>query len=252
MNWGVDGNDEYVTWTGVLRKIISIVTDNMKRRTEMEKIIVTNEQVKILHNERFLKMYDLQYREGKHYFEATRRETEDLVVLKDEAEFKSMIPDAVTVAVVVYLKSEAPKLLLTYEYRYPLAQYVLSPVAGLVDPEDKEAEEPLVQTAIREIKEESGLDFDEATDRAYVINPCAFSSPGMTDESNGFACAEIHIDNLDVLTHNGAVGTEMFDGFILMDIEEAKETYSLGRDSRGFCYSLATWAVLGYFINKWS
>lgn len=218
----------------------------------MEKIIVTNEQVKILHNERFLKMYDLQYKEGKHYFEATRRNQEDLVVLKNDDEFKNMVPDAVTVAVVVYLKDEAPKLLLTYEYRYPLAQYVLSPVAGLIDPEDKEKDDPLVSTAIREIHEEAGLLFNESTDEAYVINPCAFSSPGMTDESNGFVCAEIHIDNLDVLNHNGAVGSEMFDGFILLDIDDAKDIYASGRDSRGFCFSLATWAVVGYFISKWS
>lgn len=215
----------------------------------MKEFIVTNEQVKMIHNERFLKLYDLLYREGKHYFEATRRDKENLVVLMDQDEFKKMIPDAVTVVTVLHVKNEEPKLLLTYEYRYPLAQYVLSPVAGLVDPEDKENDEPLISTAIREIEEEAGIVFCKETDRISVINPCAFSSPGMTDESNGFVCAEIHIDNIEVLNHNGAVGTEMFDEFILLNKEEAKEIYMTGRDARGCCFSLQTWAVLGYFIN---
>jgi len=217
----------------------------------MQEFEIKKEHVELIKNERFLKMYDLKYREGKHYFEATRREQDNLVVLMNKEEFKNIIPDAVTVAVVVHYNNETPKLLLTYEYRYPLGQYVLSPIAGLIDPEDKETDNPLITTAIREIKEESGLEYNEATDRVEIINPCAFSSPGMTDESNGFVCAEIHIDNLEVLNHNGAVGTEMFDGFVLLDIDEAKEIYSSGRDSRGYCYSLATWAVVGYFISKW-
>ena len=53
---------------------------------KMEKIIITNEQVKMLHNERFLKMFDLQYKEGKHYFEATRRELDDVVAIKSDDE----------------------------------------------------------------------------------------------------------------------------------------------------------------------
>ncbi len=205
-----------------------------------------------IYNGRFLKMFDLQYKDGKHYFEATRRDLDELVAIKSDEEFKKMIPDAVTAAVVVYVNDDEPKLLLTYEYRYPLAQFVLSPVAGLIDPEDKECDNPLAATAIREIEEEAGLKFDKSKDSISVINPCACSSPGMTDESNGFVCAEIHIDNVEVLTHTGAVGTEMFDGFLLLGIDEVKEIYNSGRDARGCCFSLATWAVMGYFVNKYA
>ena len=60
------------------------------------------------------------------------------------------------------------------------------------------------------------------------------------------------IDNLDDLTHNGAVGSEIFDGFELLDVDAAKRIYMNGRDDKGHCFSLATWAVLGYFVAKWS
>lgn len=218
----------------------------------MEKIIVTSDQVNALCNKRFLKLYDINYKTDTHYFVATRRDKEDMVVLKSDDEKNTLIPDAVTIAVVVFLPKQKPMLLLSYEYRYPIGEFLLSPVAGLIDPEDREGGNPLITSSIREIKEETGLDYNEETDKIYVINPCAFSSPGMTDESNAFICAEIHIDNLDDLTHNGAVGSEIFDGFELVDVETARQIYLNGRDDKGHCYSLATWAVLGYFTSKWS
>lgn len=43
-----------------------------------------------------------------------------------------------------------------------------------------------------------------------------FSSPGMTDESNAFLCAEINVENFDMLSQAGAVGGELFDGFAIL------------------------------------
>ena len=174
-------------------------------------------------------MYDLRYAEGRHYFDASRRKKEDLVALKSDKEFQSMLPDAVTIAVVLKLRNGETKLLLSYEYRYPVGQFQLSPVAGLIDEEDKEKENPLIEAAIREIKEESGITV-KSTDKIKVINPCAFSSPGMTDESNAFLCAEIEMEDLSVLNQDGAVGSELFDGFLLLDKEEATKVFSSGRD----------------------
>ncbi len=218
----------------------------------MKKIIVTKEMIKNLYNGRFLKLCDLQYGEGKHYYEATRRELDDVVVVKGHNEKNNLIADAVTIAIIVFLPGESAKLLLTYEYRYPVGEFLLSPVAGLIDPEDKETCDILKTAAVREINEESGLKFNEKTDTIRVINPCAFSSPGMTDESNAFVCAELHLDNLDEINHNGAVGSELFDGFEVLDVEAARKIYNDGRDKHGFFYSLQTWAVLGYFINNYA
>lgn len=209
---------------------------------------INRDRIETLHEEKFLKFYDLQYAEGKHYFEVSRREKKDLAVRMSDEEVREMLPDAVTIAVVLHLPGNQTRLLMSYEYRYPAGQYLLSPVAGLLDPEDRNEPDPLVSAAIREIREETGLTVKDG-DQVYVLNPCAFSSPGMTDESNAFLCAEITIDNPEELNHNGAVGSEMFDGFELLDREQALKIFRTGRDKHGNFFSLSTWTVLSVFLS---
>lgn len=213
----------------------------------MDKPKMTKENIVTLQDAKFLKFYDLQYAEGRHYFEATRRNKENVVALKSEDELKSMLPDAVTVSVVLHLKNEEPKLLLSYEFRYPVAQFMLSPVAGLIDPEDIDGGNALVTSAVREIKEETGITVRD-TDKITVINPCAFSTPGMTDESNAFLRADIYRDDISELNHDGAVGGEMFGDFVMLTKNEAREIYRSGRDEKGVFYSLSTWAILADFL----
>ncbi len=210
---------------------------------------INKDRIETLYESRFLNCYDLQYSEGKHYYAASRRDKKNLVVKKTDAEVKEMLPDAVTIAVVLHCPGEEPRLLMNYEYRYPIGQYLLSPIAGLLDPEDRDDPDPLVSAAIREIKEESGLTVKDS-DKVYVLNPCAFSTPGMTDESNAFLCAEITLDSTDGLNQNGAVGSEMFDGFELLSRERAREIFRSGRDEHGNFYSLAAWMVLGIFLSQ--
>ena len=208
---------------------------------------IEKERIDTLYESRFLKCYDLRYAEGKHYYEASRRGKDDLVAAMPEKEFREMLPDAVTVAVVLHLPGGDTRLLMSYEYRYPIGRFLLSPVAGLLDPEDRLSPDPLVRAAIREIKEETGLTVRES-DRVYVLNPCAFCTPGITDESNAFLCAELTPDSLEELNQNGAVGAEKFNGFELLDRERAQKIFRSGRDEKGNFYSLAAWAVLGVFL----
>lgn len=214
----------------------------------MERLVLKKEQIVPMQETKFLNMYDIQYKEGKHYYDVTRRKAEDTVALMSTEEFQNMSPDAVTIAVIVNLPGEEPKLLLSYEYRYPVGQFLLSPVAGLIDPEDLACENPLIEAAIREIKEETGLTVKD-TDEIFVINPCTFASPGMTDESNAFLCAKIWVDNLDELNQDGAVGSEMFNGVELLSREQIKEIFASGRDKNGNFMPLQTWAVMGYFLS---
>ena len=209
---------------------------------------INKDRIETLYESRFLNMFDLQYAEGRHYYEATRRSKDSLVLKKKDAEFRSMLPDAVTIAVVLHLPGNETRLLMSYEYRYPVGQFLLSPVAGLLDPEDQSGPDPLVSAAIREIREETGLTVKE-TDKVYVLNPCAFSSPGMTDESNAFLCAELTLDSLDDLNQNGAEGSELFNGFELLDRQRAQEIFRTGRDEQGNFYSLAAWMVLSIFLS---
>ncbi|MBP3238533.1 MAG: NUDIX hydrolase [Lachnospiraceae bacterium] len=210
---------------------------------------IDKNNIETLYENRFLKCYDLRYAEGKHYYESSRRKKDELVVRKNDPEFKNMLPDAVTIAVVLHLPGNDTRLLMSYEYRYPIGQFLLSPVAGLLDPEDRNCEEPLISASVREIKEETGLTV-KPDDKVYVLNPCAFSTPGMTDESNAFLCAEITLDDTDILNHKGAVGTELFDGFELLDRARAEKIYRDGRDEKGNFYSLAAWMVLGIFLSR--
>lgn len=212
------------------------------------KPIIKKENVVPLYESRFLRVFDLQYEEGKHYFDATRRPLDNIMAIKSDEEFKSALPDAVTCVVIVKINDEEPKLLLTNEYRYPAGQFLLSPPAGLLDPEDAKEEYPILSTAIREIKEETGIDI-KSTDKLFAINPLLFSTPGMTDESNALVCAVINLEDTNSITQEGAVGTECFNGFQLVDETTARRLLNQGRDDNGIFYSIFTWASLMYFVS---
>ena len=209
---------------------------------------IKKENVKPLFDSKFIKVFDLQYEEGKHYFDATRRSLDRIAALKSSEEFRAMLPDAVTCVVILNIKDEEPKLLLSKEYRYPAGQFLLSPPAGLLDPEDAGTENPILTAAKREIKEETGLTITEK-DSLFVINPLLFSSPGMTDESNAFACAVVRLEDKSGLSQDGAVGSECFDGFELLSKEEAMEILKSGKDKEGIFYSVYTYCCLMYFVS---
>ncbi len=213
-----------------------------------EKIQINRNQVKTLLDTRFVKVFDLQYAEGKHYYDATRRDLDHLTAVKDDEAFQAMIPDAVSCFVIVETKDAPPKLLLNWEYRYTAGQFLLSVPAGLIDPEDAETACPALTAAAREIQEETGLQVC-AGDSLTLVSPLVFSTPGLSDESNALACAVLHPENLDGLNQTGAVGSEMFDGFKLVDENEAKKLIRDGRDEHGVFLPLYTWAGLMWFVS---
>ena len=209
---------------------------------------IKKENVETIIDKKFIRLFDLKYEEGKHYFDATRRPIDEIVAIKDEDEFKKMLPDAVSCVVVVN-DGDEPKLLLSYEYRYPAGRFLLSVPAGLVDKADENADNPILETAKREIHEETGIVIDDTKDRIMVINPLLFSTPGMTDESNALVLAVLNDADLTALTQEGAEGQECFDGFVLLTKDEAKEVLKTGVDAKGHFYSVYTWAALMYFCN---
>ncbi|MGN0432209.1 MAG: NUDIX hydrolase [Lachnospiraceae bacterium] len=209
---------------------------------------ITKQNIIPLFESKYIKVFDLKYNENSHYYDATRRPAEKLVAAKSEEEFRTMLPDAVTCVVILSIKGDEPRLLLTKEFRYPTGQFLLSPPAGLLDAEDENTENPILSAAAREIEEETGIKCKN-TDTLSIINPLLFSSPGMTDESNALVCAVIHLEDTSVLSQEGAVGSECFDGFQLLSPAEAKEILKTGRDADGIFYSVYTWASLMYFVS---
>ncbi|MDO4474730.1 MAG: NUDIX hydrolase [Eubacteriales bacterium] len=210
--------------------------------------MIPKDKIKTMFDAKFVRVYDLQYKEGKHYYNASRRKAEDLVAVKEEKDFKEMLPDAVSCFVVLDCKEKEPVLLTFYEYRYPAGQYLLSVPAGLLDEKDKNEENPIFSTAIREIKEETGLSFGK-NDSIKMVSPLSFSTPGMTDESNALVCVVMHPDDLGELSQEGAVGSELFSGFELLTKEQAMEVLKTGRDKYGNFFSMMTWAGLMYFVS---
>ncbi len=209
---------------------------------------IRKEDIKAVFDSPYVKVADIQYAPGKHYYDATRRNMEELIAVKSDEEFRTMLPDAVSCIVILDTPGEEPKLLLSYEYRYPVGRYLLSVPAGLLDKEDEDGQDPVYSAAVREIKEETGLEVTEG-DRVFAVNPLVFSTPGMTDESNALVCAVLRNADLSALSQEGAVGSEQFDGFALLTREDAIRVLRDGRDERGNFYPLYTWAALSYFVS---
>ena len=189
--------------------------------------IIKKEQVETVYDSRFIKVFDLQYEPGKHYFDATRRSVENLAAVKNDEEFKQMLPDAVSCVVILKVKDQEPRLCLSREYRYPAGQFLLSVPAGLLDPEDAAQENPVFHAAIRELREETG----------------------MTDESNALVQITLNREEMPKVSQEGAVGTECFDGFLLLTREEAQKILKDGVDDQGLFYPLYTWAALMCFVT---
>lgn len=206
------------------------------------------DQIKTIYDSRYVKLYDLQYEEGVHYYMASRNSKDELPALISTEDYMDLSPDSASCFVVIRVKGEEPKLLLSWEYRYPAGQYLLSVPAGLIDPEDKGKPDAVIITAKRELKEETGIEVLDC-DEVKVVNPFVFSTPGLTDEGNALVFISINRDEMPAIDQGGAVGSEKFKGYELLDKKKAEELLMRGRDDHGVYYPLYTWAALMFFMG---
>ena len=201
-------------------------------------------KIDTLFENRYVNVYDLCYEDGRHYYDASRRKKEDLVAASEKPE----LPDAVSAFVILRCLDGQERLLLFHEYRYPTGQYGLSIPSGLIDEKDRDSEDPAMHAILRELREETGLVLKEG-DRAKLISPFVFCTPGLSDESTALIAIHAALDEKQHLSQSGAEGSEIFDGFQLVTRAEAEEILKRGTDDAGIPYPLVTWAAMMYFVN---
>lgn len=117
---------------------------------------------------------------------------------RKEDKLKLHTKDIQAEGVVIYpiCREEPDKIVMIRQYRYPLDDYLYELPAGLID----EGETP-AESAIREMKEETGMDFEvyEAGNEAY--RRPFFMGAGFTDESCnavfGYASGTISRDEME-------------------------------------------------------
>ena len=132
--------------------------------------------IKKLTDNRFLNLYeqDAVFRNGSRapYYVASRRKTVDQL----KAVTHDNHPDGVILYGVHGEKKD--KVVLIRQFRYPVNGYVYEFPAGLVEPG-----EDMLEAGVREMKEETGLEFAPVDGGSYC-RPF-FTTVGMTDESCG-------------------------------------------------------------------
>ena len=149
----------------------------------MERI---NKVEQVTHN-KFVNLYnlDVTHKNGRKskYFVASRA--------KEESELKLRSGEMNADGVVIYALygEKHDRVVLIRQYRYPAGGYVYELPAGLVDPGEN-----FHQAAVRELKEETGLEFHPLTVDPMYEKP-AFTTVGLTDEAcgtvYGYATGEI-------------------------------------------------------------
>lgn len=143
--------------------------------------------VRKLTDNKFLNLYEMDALTNKgepfHYFFATRNKEETLPVLTGKL---------LSNGIVIYpiWKDDPQKIVMIRQYRYPLDKWIYELPAGLID-----EGETASQAAVREMKEETGLDFLPYEGGNAALRRPFYLGAGMTDETStavyGFASGEI-------------------------------------------------------------
>lgn len=118
-----------------------------------------------------------------HYYFASRNKEKELPLLTGKVSSNGIV-------IYPVWKKEPDKLVMIRQYRYPLDAWIYELPAGLVD----EGESPK-EAAVREMKEETGLDFIPYENGAKEFQNPFFLGAGMTDETStsvfGYADGEL-------------------------------------------------------------
>ena len=145
-------------------------SDQNERRETLKRIAET----KKLTDNRFLNMYeeDAVRLDGNlfKYFFATRCAEDSLRINTHSTD-----PDGITIFGVCGENKD--KVLLIREFRYPVNDYIYDVPAGLIEPG-----EDMMEAAVREFKEETGMVFTPYAGGMEGLRKATYPTAGLTDE----------------------------------------------------------------------
>lgn len=157
----------------------------------------------------FVNLYELDResktgKKGKYYVASRAKSEKDLKLVTGKNS-----PDGVVIYSLYGEKQD--KVILIRQYRYSLNDFVYEFPAGLV-----EDGEPYKEAAIREMKEETGVEFTPLTVNSAYEKP-AFTTVGLTDES----CAIVFGTSTGEISKEFQEDTEEIE-VVLADREEVR------------------------------
>lgn len=166
-------------------------------------------EVKKLTDNPFVNLYSVEatsiHRIPVHYYVASRAKSISQLKLKSRKNH----PDGVIIYSLYGEKRD--RVILVRQYRYSLDDYIYEFPAGLVEPG-----EDFHEAAVREMKEETGLEF-----KRFVVDPMYekpyFTTVGMTDES----CATVYGYSEGIVSTKGQEASEEIE-VVLADRQEVK------------------------------
>ena len=138
----------------------------------MQKIYYSS--IKQQTDNKFLNMYEMDAinQKGEHfpYYFASRRDKDNLACVTQTIEADGVV-------IYALLKEDPEKIVLVKQYRFPLGQELYELPAGLID-----AGEDAKETAIREMKEETGYNFDVYEGGDACFRRSFVQAQGLCDE----------------------------------------------------------------------
>lgn len=180
-----------------------------------------------LTNSKWLNMFEVSYVDPAGRIRAWQTVTRAAEPKCITGEYNT--PDAV---VIVPYHTAAAKLVITREFRVPLADYEYGFPAGLVD-----KGETITQAARRELREETGLRLT----RCIRISPPLYSSAGMTDESVSMVYGECEGQP----STEGNIGPELIEVQLISRLQAAQ----LCRNP-ALKFDVKAWLVMAEFAVK--
>jgi ADP-ribose pyrophosphatase len=175
---------------------------------------------------KWLNLFEIAYldkRGRNRYWQIASRANEPKCITK-----KFAVPDAV---VIVPFHTAENKIVVTKEYRIPLADFEYGFPAGLID-----EGETIEQASRRELKEETGLDVIKFTG----MSPSIFSSAGMSDES----VAMVYVECDGKPSKAGNTGSE----FIEVELVSAFQASRMCENA-ALKFDAKAWLVLSEFAK---